>query len=87
MKYFNLLILAVFAVSPIASTRIVCYWQRRMDASLIDPHMCTHIILAFVNTNATGAVYANTYQDQGVLMKSLKMNQKVLILENSSQAS
>jgi hypothetical protein len=65
MNYFKFLVVAALAVSPVVSTRVVCYWQRRMDASLIDPHICTHIVLAFVNTNATGTVFASTYQDQG----------------------
>jgi hypothetical protein len=78
MKYFELLLIAAIAVGPISSQKIVCYWQRRMDASLIDPHICTHIVLAFVNTNATGAVYASTYQDQGTSESKINQNSRDL---------
>jgi chitinase len=43
----------------------VCYWQRRISASLIDPNICTHIIFAFINTNARGELLLENESDEG----------------------
>ena len=45
--------------------KVVCYWQRRINVSLIDPFICTHIIFAFVNTNIAGDVIFENIADEG----------------------
>lgn len=40
----------------IFSDKVVCYWQAMIDADLINPHICTHIIYAFVGVDHNGSV-------------------------------
>lgn len=83
MKYFKVLLIVLQLFARVFGRNVVCYWQQRIDISLIDPFICTHIVLAFVDTNSTtGELFvASTQQHERKIFHSMFFNNVDVVLK------
>lgn len=55
---------------------MICYWQFRVDASLIDPNACTHIIFAFADVSPTGDVHIASAITEAKVLKLVTLKKQ-----------